>query len=82
MENTLFKRCRRKAFVGKDIQHVAVYKKNDTRTIYNVLYRDGLNGDIMMKRCAVTGTTRDKEYDINQRNARFADTLLQRKSKW
>jgi len=55
-----------KAFVGKDIQHVAVYKKNDTRTIYNVLYRDGLNGDIMMKRCAVTGTTRDKEYDITK----------------
>ncbi|MCB8963807.1 MAG: DNA gyrase/topoisomerase IV subunit A [Bacteroidales bacterium] len=55
-----------KAFVGKDILHVAVYKKNDTRTIYNVLYRDGLNGDIMMKRCAVTGTTRDKEYDITK----------------
>ncbi len=55
-----------KTFVGKDILHVAVYKKNDTRTIYNVLYRDGLNGDIMMKRCAVTGTTRDKEYDITK----------------
>ncbi|MGD9976685.1 MAG: DNA gyrase/topoisomerase IV subunit A [Bacteroidales bacterium] len=55
-----------KAFVGKDILHVAVYKKNDNRTIYNVLYRDGLNGDIMMKRCAVTGTTRDKEYDITR----------------
>ncbi|HPD96163.1 MAG TPA: DNA gyrase/topoisomerase IV subunit A [Tenuifilaceae bacterium] len=58
-----------KSFVGKDIAHVAVYQKNDTKTIYNVLYRDGFNGDIMMKRCAVTGTTRDKEYDITKGTA-------------
>lgn len=55
-----------KAFFGKDIQNIAVFKRNDERTIYNVLYRDGRNGDIMMKRCAVTGITRDKEYDITK----------------
>lgn len=53
-----------KGFVGKDILHIAVFKKNDTRTIYNVVYRDGKNGAIYMKRCAITGITRDKEYDI------------------
>lgn len=55
-----------KAFVGKDIIHIAVFKKNDQRTIYNVVYRDGRNGSIMMKRCAITGITRDKEYDISK----------------
>lgn len=55
-----------KAFFGKGILHIAVFKRNDTRTIYNVLYRDGRNGDILMKRCAVTGITRDKEYDITK----------------
>ncbi len=60
------KKVQEKEFVGKDIVHVKVYNKNDTRTIYNVLYRDGLNGDIMMKRCNITGTTRDKEYDITK----------------
>jgi topoisomerase-4 subunit A len=55
-----------KAFAGKDIIHIAVFKKNDQRTIYNVVYRDGRNGDIMMKRCAITGVTRDKEYDITK----------------
>jgi topoisomerase-4 subunit A len=55
-----------KDFFGKDIMYVGVYKRNDKRTIYNVVYRDGLNGNIMMKRCAITGTTRDKEYDITK----------------
>jgi len=55
-----------KDFVGKDIIHIAVFKKNDQRTIYNVVYRDGRNGSIMMKRCAITGVTRDKEYDIGK----------------
>jgi topoisomerase-4 subunit A len=55
-----------KAFFGKNIEHIAVFKRNDSRTIYNVLYRDGRNGDIMMKRCAITGITRDKEYDITK----------------
>nr|WP_321407010.1 DNA gyrase/topoisomerase IV subunit A [uncultured Carboxylicivirga sp.] len=55
-----------KAFVGKDIIHIAVFKKNDKRTIYNTVYRDGKNGLVYMKRFAVTGITRDKEYDITQ----------------
>ena len=55
-----------KAFFGKNIQHISVFKRNDSRTIYNVLYRDGRNGAIMMKRCAITGVTRDKEYNITK----------------
>jgi topoisomerase-4 subunit A len=55
-----------KAFVGKDIIHVAVFKRNDERTIYNVVYRDGKNGGIYVKRFAVMGVTRDKEYDATQ----------------
>ena len=55
-----------KTFVGKDIIHVAVFKRNDSRTIYNIIYRDGLNGNIMIKRCAIKGITRDKEYDITK----------------
>lgn len=55
-----------KVFVGKDIIHVAVFKRNDDRTIYNVIYRDGLNGTIMVKRCAIKGITRDKEYSITK----------------
>ena len=55
-----------KSFVGKDIVHVAVFRKNDERTIYNVIYRDGVNGAIMMKRCAISGLTRDKEYNLTK----------------
>jgi topoisomerase IV subunit A len=55
-----------KAFIGKNIQYLNVFKKNDTRTIYNVVYRDGRAGAIYMKRFAVTGVTRDKEYDVTQ----------------
>jgi len=55
-----------KIFVGKDIIHVAVFKRNDDRTIYNVIYRDGLNGSIMIKRCAIKGITRDKDYEITK----------------
>lgn len=51
-----------KSFVGKDIIHAAVFKKNDKRTTYNIVYRDGLAGNIMMKRCLINGLTRDKEY--------------------
>ncbi|MDP3311925.1 DNA gyrase/topoisomerase IV subunit A [Lutibacter sp.] len=53
-----------KTFVGKDIIHVAVFKKNDKRTVYNMIYRDGKNGPSYMKRFNVTGVTRDKEYDL------------------
>ena len=55
-----------KAFIGKNVLHVAIFKKNDNRTIYNVVYRDGKNGFVFMKRMAVTGVTRDKEYDLTQ----------------
>jgi len=55
-----------KAFIGKNLMHIAIFKKNDTRTIYNVVYRDGKNGFVYMKRLAVTGVTRDKEYDLTQ----------------
>jgi len=55
-----------KSFFGKDIIHIGVFRRNDTRTIYNVVYRDGRNGAIMIKRCAITGVTRDKEYDISK----------------
>ena len=51
-----------KAFFDKGIYYIGVFKRNDERTIYNVLYRDGKNGPIMMKRCPVKGITRDKEY--------------------
>ncbi len=58
-----------KAFFGKNILHVSVFKKNDKRTIYNVVYRDGKNGVVYMKRFPVTGVTRDKEYDLTQGTA-------------
>lgn len=53
-----------KTFVGKDIIHVAVFKKKDKRTIYNMIYRDGSKGATYVKRFAVTSMTRDKEYDL------------------
>ncbi len=53
-----------KTFIGKDIIHVAVFKKKDKRTIYNMMYRDGKTGPTYVKRFAVTSMTRDKEYDM------------------
>ncbi|MCQ2348490.1 MAG: DNA gyrase/topoisomerase IV subunit A [Paludibacteraceae bacterium] len=53
-----------KAFVGTNIIHIDIFRKNDTRTIYNVVYRDGKGGVYYMKRFNVTGVTRDKEYDL------------------
>lgn len=55
-----------KIFVGKNILHVQVFKKNDKRTIYNCVYRDGKQGDYFIKRFNVTAMTRDKLYDITQ----------------
>jgi len=55
-----------KAFFDKGIYYIGVFKRNDERTIYNVLYRDGKNGAIMMKRCAIKGITRDREYDLTK----------------
>ena len=55
-----------KKFVGKDIIHVAVFDKNDKRTIYNMIYRDGKSGSSFIKRFNVSGVTRDKAYDLTQ----------------
>ncbi len=55
-----------KLFVGKHIIHIDVFKKNDKRTIYNAVYRDGTRGIYYMKRFAATGMTRDREYDLTQ----------------
>ncbi|WP_242135847.1 DNA gyrase/topoisomerase IV subunit A [Aestuariivivens marinum] len=57
-----------KTFVGKDIIHVSVFKKKDKRTIYNMIYRDGARGPSYIKRFAVTGITRDREYDLTNEN--------------
>lgn len=53
-----------KTFVGKGIIHVAVWNRNDKRTIYNLIYRDGKNGSSFQKRFSVTSITRDREYDL------------------
>lgn len=55
-----------KAFFGKGIIHVGVWKKGDKRTIYNLIYQDGKGGASMMKRFAVTSITRDKEYPLTK----------------
>ena len=55
-----------KVFVGKNIIHAAVFKKKDSRTIYNLVYKNGKLGASFIKRFAVTGVTRDKEYDLTQ----------------
>ena len=53
-----------KIFAGKDIIHIAVFKRNDNRTIFNVVYFDGNKGKAMVKRSAITGITRDKQYSF------------------
>jgi topoisomerase-4 subunit A len=58
-----------KTYIGKDIIHVAIFKKNDERTTYNMIYRDGPKGVTFMKRFFVTGVTRDKEYDLTKGSA-------------
>ncbi|WP_026934468.1 DNA gyrase/topoisomerase IV subunit A [Christiangramia echinicola] len=55
-----------KTFIGKDIIHVAIFKKKDKRTIYNMVYRDGKAGNTYVKRFSVTSVTRDREYDLSQ----------------
>jgi len=52
-----------KVFVGQNVTHINVFQKNDNRTVYNLIYRDGKNGKIMVKRFSVLGVTRDKEYN-------------------
>ena len=53
-----------KTFVGKNIIHIAIFKKSDKRTVYNMIYRDGRHGASYMKRFNVTSVTRDKDYDL------------------
>ncbi len=55
-----------KMFVGKNVLYINVFKRNDSRTIYNTIYQNGKGGTYFMKRFAVTGVTRDKEYDLTQ----------------
>ena len=62
----LVTRIAEKTFVGKDIIHVAVWKKNDERTTYNAVYTDGASAKSFVKRFNVTAITRDKEYPITQ----------------
>ncbi len=62
-------KVQQKAFMGKDIIHIAVWKKDDKRTTYNMIYRDGKNGGAMMKRFSVTAITRDREYDLTKGTA-------------
>ena len=58
-----------KTFIGKDIIHVAVFKKRDKRTIYNLIYKDGTGGSTYIKRFYVSSVTRDKEYDLTNGKA-------------
>lgn len=62
----LITRVAEKVFVGNDIIHARVFLKNDERTIYNIVYQDGKNGPLLAKRCAITGLTRDKEYNLTR----------------
>lgn len=55
-----------KTFVGKDIIHAAVFKKNDDRTVYHMVYKDGISGKSYVKRFSIGGVTRDKDYDLTQ----------------
>ena len=55
-----------KKFVGKNIIHIDIFKKNDNRTVYNAIYKNGKDGISYIKRFSVTGVTRDKTYDLTQ----------------
>ena len=66
----IIKKVSEKGFADKNIHYIGVFKRNDERTIYNILYRDGKNGAIMMKRCAIKGITRDKWYDLTKGTAK------------
>ncbi len=58
-----------KVFVGNDIIYAQVFLKNDERTIYNIVYQDGKDGPLYVKRCAISGLTRDKEYNLSRGTA-------------
>ena len=58
-----------KVFVGNDILYAQIFLKNDERTIYNIVYQDGKDGPLLAKRCAISGLTRDKEYNLTRGKA-------------
>ncbi|HEX7492961.1 MAG TPA: DNA gyrase/topoisomerase IV subunit A [Bacteroidales bacterium] len=58
-----------KVFVGNDILYAQIFLKNDERTIYNIVYQDGKDGPLLVKRCAISGLTRDKEYNLTRGKA-------------
>jgi topoisomerase-4 subunit A len=60
------KKVAEKVYFGKDIIYTGIFRKKDTRTVYNVAYRDGKNGKVFVKRFSVSGITRDKEYNLTQ----------------
>ena len=65
----LITRVADKVFVGNDILYAQVFLKNDERTIYNIVYQDGKDGALLAKRCAISGLTRDKEYNLTRGTA-------------
>jgi topoisomerase IV subunit A len=64
--NCVVTKIQEKGFVGKDIIHVAVFRKGDERMVYNMIYLDGGSGKAMVKRFQVLGVTRDREYDLTK----------------
>jgi len=55
-----------KKYVGKNVEHIAVYRKTEQQPVYNMIYQDGRGGSCMLKRFTVAGTTRDKEYILTK----------------
>lgn len=72
----LVTKVQEKVFVGKDLIYVSVFKKNDERKIYNLIYLDGKSGISMIKRFPVTGVTRDREYDLTMGNPKSKITYF------
>ncbi|XWW45603.1 DNA gyrase/topoisomerase IV subunit A [Fibrella sp. USSR17] len=72
----LVTRIQEKTFVGKDVIHVSVFKKNDERKVYNLIYLDGKSGISMAKRFPVTAVTRDREYDLTMGNPKSKITYF------
>lgn len=72
----LVSKIQEKVFVGKDIIHVSVFKKNDDRRVYNLVYLDGKSGISMAKRFPVTAVTRDREYDLTMGNPKSKITYF------
>ena len=67
--NVMITKVDTKTFVAKNILHVAVFKKKDKRTTYNLVYKDGKNGPSYIKRFNITGVTRDRAYDLTNGNS-------------